>query len=1352
MADTPEIQSDKDQPSKLSKVDMDLGISSDNLSLVKLTKPEETPLPGIAKPSETLVGEGLYSAAYSLHSAGRGALQLVGLEDAIGKMDIPAPAEFGTSRWHAQQLGGAAGIIAPFMLTHKGVKMMSTKLAPTEAGLAVSRVLNTPTKVAIAEGALAGGAFEFTFKPTEEGDSIWTRPKNFAVGAATFGTLTASTIGIKSYAGALAKPWAQRLLGSDIAATTLSGAPAGFAHTLSHDVAFKGTDFSKYSGLQDYGKNAYTFGVVGLGLGLKDAGMAKLKSFAGAEPAPTFHELAEQGRVKRQNDAELLASLRSDIAPEAAKTGLEAAQRSTALEGGIDIKPADLAPGKAEAFETAPGKGLLERAKDAGRRIIEGEGADRRLENTVLAGSDGAKTGETFKVYDVPQEIAPSVKEGFTRALEAAKDGTSESASRFLEFAGDTANAPAAKFIIEAAHIKNDPALIDLVSRVYQLSPEVSNALRGEALTKAAADPASPQAVRDAFTEWARTGGVEFGHELVAMGERMGKPEIQNLAIETYRQIENSPLGKDLRMGESIMQIRQKYGQEYKVEGEGNEAVSQIATEAVASRLRRQVDSRNEFDPQSFEYGKFNERLGEFDRGLDMLVKAENQGTEVDTRAFGEYARGDGAAVGKALLEWAYTVNNPRMVKAIEEAYGFDYTQSRTIEGEALARSSFHPDAPQGLRDRFLQYAEGDGQAVGDYLLSEAVRNNDPYMEHAVVMAYASAPSSRLGSTLMKGVELLDAAMGKKVSEGDNGVVSEATPFNKEATAALVEYAMGEGVHLGRALEKLASLNPEIDPRAATTLKEAYLFAQNGGRRDVGDAQLKGIRHDADVIEPFLNLISKVPTNPAEYAAFKAQVIDFIARNRREITDPSQPQRAHETGYSIETDPSSPNYGKNIFEIIASQSQYSAVAGPIDFYFRTDYGLSKFSDIRPVELDYAQVGPGAEGAARSNSYRAQQMYPEFESATGNAKLVKGHQLVDLIDGMTPKQFRDWLAFGQAKAEGSELTNFDRMGIVGAKVLNRPELVEAVAKDATGDGAVKSFRDMLLAAEAQKSAEVPAWLGDHIGMKLEVARGRLGSSAQPGQVLREALPEWLVKDMLRGNVEVRPDGVVSYKPEVNADLVKEVENIRRSDPNKFNELAGFSGSSSRPPRVETLQNRFDRVEKMLSIEGPGSPELVAKLQSLAGDNPAALDQIMFRLNPERSAPEYRELIDIVTEGAKSIDDVSMLMKTINEGNNLHRVRNPKDRNYNKNVTEGDVQVNQELAISLVNQMVAPSGGKHGRALELVDGLISGRFRPPRREGGFNRGGDRGPDRGGDRGGRGKPQGRRGSEEGDGRRGQ
>ena len=49
MADTPEIKSDKDQPSNLNKVDMDLGISSDNLSLVRLTKRaalEEIPVLG----------------------------------------------------------------------------------------------------------------------------------------------------------------------------------------------------------------------------------------------------------------------------------------------------------------------------------------------------------------------------------------------------------------------------------------------------------------------------------------------------------------------------------------------------------------------------------------------------------------------------------------------------------------------------------------------------------------------------------------------------------------------------------------------------------------------------------------------------------------------------------------------------------------------------------------------------------------------------------------------------------------------------------------------------------------------------------------------------------------------------------------------------------------------------------------------------------------------------------------------------------------------------------------------------------------------------------------------------------
>ncbi len=1301
MADTPEIKSDNDQLPKVSQTEADSAILEDGLSLVRLTETDKEERVGVAKPADSLLGEGLYSAAYSLHSAGKGVLQLAGQEDLIGEMDIPAPAEFGSARWHAQQVGGAAGIIAPFMLTHKGVQMASRKIAPTRMGAGIARYLDTPGKVAIAEGAIAGGTFEFLAKPTQEGDSIWTRPKNFAVGAATFGTLTASTIGIKSYASGLSRPMAQRMLGNNLTANTLSGVPAGFAHTLSHDVMYKGTDFSKYSGLQDYGKNAYTFGVVGLGLGLKDVGVAGAKKALGIEEAPGFHALVEKGEANRSANERLLSGLRVDINAEA-------------------FKPTE----SPVAAERAPS--LAEQARALVERVVPERPVDRAvLENTVLAGSDGAKTGETFKVYDVPQEVAPRVKEGFSRALEAVKTGSEAKAGEFLEFAADPANAPAAKFIIEAAHIKNDPVLIDLVGRVYQLSPEVNSALRGEALAKAASDSNAAAPVKEAFVEWARTEGVNDGHGLIRMGQSLGKPEIAQLAIETYRGIEGSPLAKEIRMGESIAELANKHAREYKEPGEPvepvpgteahiavREASARLATETVAGRLRRQVDPAKEVDAETFNFERFNERMVEFDRGLEMLNRAHREGTEIDTAKLTEYAQGDGARVGKALLEWSYIVDNPGMVKALEKAYGFDYSQSKVIEGEALARASLREGAPDTLFDRFVEYTKNDGVNVGDYLLSEAVSAGDPVMEHAVVIGYAHAPNSRLGASMMKGVELIDAAAGKTNREGE---AVETSTYSREATESLVEFAMGEGAHLGRALEKLVEVS-DADPRATTALKEAYLFAQNQGRRDVGDAQLRDLRYDTDVMEPFFDLISRVPSNPAEYAAFKAQVLDFIARNRREITNPDQPDRAIETGYHIETNPNSPNFGKNIFEIIASESAYSSVAGPIDYYFRTNNGLGKFPEVKAIEYEYSEVGPGGEAAPRSLRYQVDKVFPEFEASTGGDKLFKAHELADMISGMTPKQFREWMAYGQTKVEGSELTNFDRMGIAGAKVLNRPELVEAVRNDTTGDGALKSFKDMLVPEKAAGEVEaVPDWMNQHISMKLSVARARLGENATPGQILKEALPEWLVQQVAGGRVRPNEEGFIRYG-DLNPDLVQVLDGVRTTEPNLFNKLV----KPQEAPKPETLQQRFDRLERMLALEGPGATELATRLRELAGDNPRNVDPIIFRLNPERSPQEYRELVEIVAEGAKSLDDVALLMKIINEGNNLHRAKNPRDRNHRPDITDRDVQVNQELAISMVNEM-AGNSARHGRALELADGLIQGRYRPPRNDGGRPGGG-------------------------------
>lgn len=41
----------------------------------------------------------------------------------------PEPASFGSTCWHARQLGSAAGMVLPFLLLHKGVSRMGSLLS-----------------------------------------------------------------------------------------------------------------------------------------------------------------------------------------------------------------------------------------------------------------------------------------------------------------------------------------------------------------------------------------------------------------------------------------------------------------------------------------------------------------------------------------------------------------------------------------------------------------------------------------------------------------------------------------------------------------------------------------------------------------------------------------------------------------------------------------------------------------------------------------------------------------------------------------------------------------------------------------------------------------------------------------------------------------------------------------------------------------------------------------------------------------------------------------------------------------------------------------------------------------------
>ena len=160
--------------------------------------------------------------------------------DMVTIMPKPDEAAFRSNRWYAQQLGAGIGFIAPFAITHAGLKTAGlTATARTGGTLASTGKLFTGVNaVRLAEGATTGFISDFTFRPVEEseGNHLMARTKHGFVGAAVMTTMTAGSLGLRnatrSYAASiagdgLANKTARLVYDGSIGIT--SGAPAGAA-------------------------------------------------------------------------------------------------------------------------------------------------------------------------------------------------------------------------------------------------------------------------------------------------------------------------------------------------------------------------------------------------------------------------------------------------------------------------------------------------------------------------------------------------------------------------------------------------------------------------------------------------------------------------------------------------------------------------------------------------------------------------------------------------------------------------------------------------------------------------------------------------------------------------------------------------------------------------------------------------------------------------------------------------------------------------------------------------------------------------------------------------------------------
>jgi len=423
-----------------SSVASKLSLESQNALLLQATLGKQMHAAERANPTVVDLGlEGAYSAVYSgAQYPALGLAQLLDRNDyntkfekSIDWMPAPEPAEFGSARWHFQQVGGAFGMMVPFLATRGAMKATGLSLAArTESTfLASSRLASGTNAAIVADGALTGFAYDFLWHPVkpEQGDFWEARRKNGYTGALTFAGLTAGSVGLRHATRPLAEglknPVSKGVY--DFAMGAGSGAPAGVlnadASAYIHERRFA-TSTERIQG-------AYSFAMVGGVLSLA-------------------HKLPGQDKS-------------------VADRALETSTNKTAVRNVSEMLVERARLARFEASGKS-GDGILSESMVGGRRqrgsaadLVANEGLGR---GRALASND-VETRQ-MKTNVTPEQQA-SLQKGMNLAFEASEGAaTTLKTVEFFEFArGEGAGLK--KAMIDIAEQYGEPRLLTIVQEAY---------------------------------------------------------------------------------------------------------------------------------------------------------------------------------------------------------------------------------------------------------------------------------------------------------------------------------------------------------------------------------------------------------------------------------------------------------------------------------------------------------------------------------------------------------------------------------------------------------------------------------------------------------------------------------------------------------------------------------------------------------------------------------------------------------------------------------------------------------------------------------------------------------------------
>ncbi len=206
----------------------------------------------------------------------------------VQMFEAPKQAEFGSTAWYGQTIGGTVGGALPFIAMYR--MMGPGGAANLETG---AYGLGRAALPYIGKAAATGAIYSGVFQPVQDTDHFWSgRMKNATVGGLTGATLTASSIGLKASG--------VRFLSNDIVAGAASGVPSGVVAANAHSL-MEGKGLAT---AQDTLQTAATFSLGGAFMGGANALHEHLKPTSGIRGVRTVEDMRKLADSTRAPDWE----------------------------------------------------------------------------------------------------------------------------------------------------------------------------------------------------------------------------------------------------------------------------------------------------------------------------------------------------------------------------------------------------------------------------------------------------------------------------------------------------------------------------------------------------------------------------------------------------------------------------------------------------------------------------------------------------------------------------------------------------------------------------------------------------------------------------------------------------------------------------------------------------------------------------------------------------------------------------------------------------------------------------------------------------------------------------------------